>query len=177
MHRQKDSGKLVSPGIRVNTRGRQYRVGSQADIGHARRATKQWNLDERLMMRSWQIAATLLIGSVGIASAQDLAAGEKSFRKCLPCHSIGPDAKNKVGPEQNGLDGRKAGTVDGYSYSDANKNSGIVWSDQTFKDYIADPRAKIPGTKMIFPGIKNPQEATDLWAYIKQFDDAGNIKK
>jgi len=129
------------------------------------------------MMRSWQIAAMILIGSMGIASAQDVAAGEKSFRKCLPCHSIGPDAKNKVGPEQNGLDGRKAGTVSGFSYTEANKSSGIVWNEDTFKSYIADPRAKIPGTKMIFPGIKNPQEATDLWAYIKQFDDSGNIKK
>jgi cytochrome c len=129
------------------------------------------------MMRVLTIAAMLLVGSLGIASAQDVAAGEKSFRKCLPCHSIGPDAKNKVGPEQNGLDGRKAGTVPGYSYSDANKNSGIVWNEQTFKDYIADPRAKIPGTKMIFPGIKNAQEATDLWAYIKQFGDDGNVKQ
>jgi cytochrome c len=128
------------------------------------------------MMRSWQLATVLLIGSTGIVFAQDVAAGEKSFRKCLPCHSIGPGAQNKVGPEQNGLDGRKAGTVDGYTYSAANKNSGILWSEDTFKDYIADPRAKIPGTKMIFPGIKNPQEATDLWAYIKQFGPDGNIK-
>ena len=111
------------------------------------------------------------------ASAQNVAAGEKSFRKCLPCHSIGPGAQNKVGPEQNGLDGRKSGTVAGYTYSQANKNSGIVWNDETFKEYIADPRAKIPGTKMIFPGIKDPKEATDLWAYIKQFDAEGNIKK
>jgi cytochrome c len=111
------------------------------------------------------------------ASAQDVAAGEKSFRKCLPCHSIGPGAQNKVGPEQNGLDGRKAGMVAGYSYSQANKNSGIVWNEETFKEYIADPRAKIPGTKMIFPGIKDPKEATDLWAYLKQFDAEGNIKK
>ena len=111
------------------------------------------------------------------ASAQDVAAGEKSFRKCLPCHSIGLGAQNKVGPEQNGLDGRKSGTVAGYTYSQANKNSGIVWNDDTFKEYIADPRAKIPGTKMIFPGIKDPKEATDLWAYIKQFDAEGNIKK
>ena len=65
----------------------------------------------------------------------------------------------------------------GYTYSQANKNSGIVWNDDTFKEYIADPRAKIPGTKMIFPGIKDPKEATDLWAYIKQFDAEGNIKK
>jgi cytochrome c len=113
----------------------------------------------------------------GAAWAQDVAAGEKSFRKCLPCHSIGPAAQNKVGPEQNGLDGRTAGTVAGFNYSEANKKSGIVWNDATFKEYIADPRAKIPGTKMIFPGIKDPKEAGDLWAYIKQFDAEGNIKK
>jgi cytochrome c len=111
------------------------------------------------------------------SAAQDVAAGEKSFRKCLPCHSIGPGAQNKVGPEQNGLDGRTSGTVPGFTYSQANKNSGIVWNEATFKEYIVDPRAKIPGTKMIFPGIKDPKEATDLWAYIKQFDDEGNIKK
>jgi cytochrome c len=129
------------------------------------------------MMRSWQIAMALLIGSTGLASAQDVAAGEKSFRKCLPCHAIGPNAQNKVGPKQNGLDGRKSGTVEGFAYTDANKNSGIVWNESTFKEYIADPRAKIPGTKMIFPGIKNAQEATDLWAYMKQFDADGNIKQ
>jgi len=127
-------------------------------------------------MRICQIATIIMIGSISAASAQDVAAGEKSFRKCLPCHSIGPDAQNKVGPKQNGLDGRKSGTVEGYAYTDANKNSGIVWSESTFKEYIADPRAKIPGTKMIFPGIKNPQEAADLWAYLKQFDANGNIK-
>jgi len=128
-------------------------------------------------MRSLQIAMVIIAASTGIAAAQDVAAGEKSFRKCLPCHSIGPDAQNKVGPRQNGLDGRKAGTVDGYSYTDANKNSGIVWNEQTFEEYIPDPRAKIPGTKMIFPGIKNPQEAKDLWAYLKQYDADGKIKQ
>jgi cytochrome c len=128
-------------------------------------------------MRSLQIAMVIIVASTGIAAAQDVANGEKSFRKCLPCHSIGPDAQNKVGPKQNGLDGRKAGTVDGYSYTDANKNSGIVWNEQTFGEYIADPRAKIPGTKMIFPGIKNPQEAKDLWAYLKQFDSDGKTKQ
>ena len=86
-------------------------------------------------------------------------------------------AKNKVGPELNGLNGRNSGSVPGYNYSDANKNSGIVWSEATFKEYIKDPRPKIPGTKMIFPGIKNEQQANDLWAYIKQFDASGNIKK
>lgn len=107
------------------------------------------------------------------ALAQDIAAGERSFRKCLPCHAIGEGAKNKVGPILNGLDGRKSGTVQGYAYSAANKNSGIVWSEVTFLDYIKDPRVKIPGTKMVFAGIKNEAEAKALWAFIKQFGPDG----
>ena len=99
------------------------------------------------------------------------------FKKCSPCHKIGPGATNLVGPELDGLDGRHSGGVAGYSYSDANKNSGIVWDEATFKEYIKDPRAKIPGTKMVFAGIKNEQDINDLWAYLKQFDAAGNIKK
>ena len=91
--------------------------------------------------------------------------------------SIGEDAKNKIGPELNGLDGRHSGSAPGYNYSDANKNSGIVWSEATFKDYIKDPRAKIPGTKMIFAGIKNEKEVDNLWAYVSQFDADGSIKK
>ena len=100
------------------------------------------------------------------ALAQDAAAGKTSFNKCLACHAIGEGAKNKVGPELNGLDGRKSGTVEGYSYSDANKNSGITWNKDQFLEYIKDPKAKIPGTKMVFAGIKNEKEANDLWAYV-----------
>jgi cytochrome c len=110
------------------------------------------------------------------AHAQDLAAGENSFKKCLPCHAVGDGAKNKVGPLLNGLEGRKSGTIEGYSYSEANKNSGITWNKDTFLDYIKDPRAKIPGTKMIFPGIKNETEATNLWAYLASFDASGKKK-
>ena len=128
-------------------------------------------------MKKLMVAAALIVMSMGAAVAQDVQKGENSFKKCLVCHAIGPGAKNKIGPELNGLDGRKAGTVPGYNYSDANKNSGIVWDDATFKEYIKDPRAKIPGTKMTFPGIKNEQEINDLWAYLKQFDADGNIKK
>src|ERR1700742_869145 len=108
-------------------------------------------------MRLAVLAAATLAAAVamtGVAKAQDLAAGEQSFRKCGPCHSVGEDARNKVGPELNGLDGRKAGTAEDYSYSDANKNSGITWSAETFKDYIQNPMAKVPGTKMAFAGIK-----------------------
>jgi cytochrome c len=110
------------------------------------------------------------------ALAQDVAAGKTSFNKCMACHSIGEGAKNKVGPELNGIDGRKSGTAEGYSYSDANKNSGITWNKEQFLDYIKDPKAKIPGTKMIFPGIKNEKEANDLWAFLAQHDKDGKIK-
>jgi cytochrome c len=110
------------------------------------------------------------------AQAQDIAAGENSFKKCLPCHAVGADAKNKVGPLLNGLDGRKSGSIEGYSYSDANKNSGITWDEAQFLDYIKDPRAKIKGTKMIFPGIKNENEAKSLWAYLKGFGADGKPK-
>jgi cytochrome c len=129
------------------------------------------------MMRTWIVAAALVAASAGSSLAQDVEKGEASFRKCLPCHSIGDDAQNKIGPELNGLDGRHSGTVANFSYSDANKNSGIVWNEQTFKQYIKDPRAMVPGTKMIFAGIKNEQEINDLWAYVSQFDADGDTKK
>ena len=121
------------------------------------------------------LIATLAL-SAAAAQAQDLAAGEQSFRKCLPCHAVGDGAANKVGPELNGLDGRKAGTAPNYAYSDANKNSGMVWNEATFKEYIVNPMAKIPGTKMAFPGIKNETEVGNLWAYLKQFGADGKIK-
>jgi cytochrome c len=110
------------------------------------------------------------------ALAQDVAAGENSFKKCLPCHSVGEGAKNKVGPVLNGLEGRKSGSVEGFSYTEANKNSGITWAHDTFAEYIKDPRAKIPGTKMVFAGIKNDKEIESLWAYLRQFDASGKKK-
>ena len=122
-------------------------------------------------------AAALMTAWMGAASAQDVEKGAVAFKKCGICHKIGPGATNLVGPVLNGLNGRRSGSVAGFSYSDANKNSGIVWSEETFAEYIKDPRANIPGTKMIFAGIKNEQEIKDLWAYIKQFDAEGNIKK
>src|SRR6478609_1210067 len=128
-------------------------------------------------MRMVRLAAATLVAMTGFASAaaaQDLAAGEQSFRKCSPCHSVGDDARNKIGPVLNGLDGRKSGTVADYSYSDANKKADITWSDATFKDYIQNPMGKVPGTKMAFAGIKNEKEIGDLWAYLKQFKADGS---
>jgi cytochrome c len=118
----------------------------------------------------------VIAAATGAAAAQDLAAGAKSYKKCSACHDIGPNAKNKVGPVLNGLDGRKSGTIAGYNYSDANKNSGIVWNEAQFLDYIKDPKAKIPKTKMVFAGIKNEDEAKSLWAFIKQHGPDGNKK-
>lgn len=130
----------------------------------------------RSTMAGITLAVLTLILPTGTTRAQDVAAGETSFKKCMPCHDIGPEAKNKVGPELNGIDGRKSGSAADYNYSDANKNSGITWNETTFKEYIKDPRAKIPGTKMIFPGIKNEQEVDNLWAFLKQFGPDGKPK-
>ena len=127
-------------------------------------------------MRKLLVAATVFLAGSGMAAAQDLAAGATSFKKCAPCHDVGPTAKNKVGPVLNGLDGRKSGSIAGYSYSDANKNSGITWDEASFLDYIKDPKAKVPNTKMAFAGIKNEAEAKNLWAYLKQYDADGKTK-
>lgn len=110
------------------------------------------------------------------AFAQDSAAGEKVFVKCKACHQIGENARNGVGPNLNGLIGRHSGSVEGYSYSDANKNSGLTWDEATFRDYIKNPRAKIPGTKMVFVGIQNDTEIDNLIAYLKEFSADGKRK-
>src|SRR3954462_14848102 len=112
------------------------------------------------MMKGLILAGAVVIASSANAFAQDVAAGENSFKKCLPCHRVGEGAKNLVGPELNGLEGRKSGSVEGYSYSEANKNSGITWDEAVFKEYITNPRAKIPGTKMVFAGITARTSAT-----------------
>ena len=135
-------------------------------------------------MHKLTLTALVIIASSAAASgalAQDAAkgdpaAGKTSFNKCLACHSIGEGAKNKVGPELNGIDGRKSGSAADYSYSDANKNSGITWNEAQFKEYIKDPKAKIPGTKMDFAGIKKDSEINDLWAYLSQYDKDGKTK-
>jgi cytochrome c len=125
------------------------------------------------------LSALAVVTSLAFASsalAQDAAAGKTSFNKCMACHAIGEGAKNKVGPELNGIDRRHSGSAPGYNYSDANKNSGITWNKEQFLEYIKDPKAKIPGTKMAFAGIKNETEANNIWAYISSFDKDGKQK-
>jgi cytochrome c len=127
-------------------------------------------------MRGWIFVAILAIAGAGEARAQDAAAGEKVFAVCKACHQIGENAKNSVGPILNGLIGRPAGSVPGYSYSPANKNSGLTWDEATFREYIKDPKAKIPGTKMIYAGLKDEQKINDLLAFLKQYDAEGKKK-
>src|SRR5262245_1627096 len=129
------------------------------------------------MMKTLMIAGIVVAASTGAALAQDATAGEQVFKRlCSPCHDIGPDAKVKLGPPLNGIDGRKSGTFDGFNYSPANKSSGITWSEETFPKYIRAPMQDMPGTRMAFVGIKNDNDIADLWAYLKQFEPDGATK-
>src|SRR5262249_24804647 len=129
------------------------------------------------MMKMVSIAIVALASSAGASVAGDIAAGEKTVKKCMPCHNIGENAKNSIGPIQNGLKRRHTSPNPSHNYSDANKNSGIVWDEATFKEYIKDPKARIPGTKMVFPGIKDEKDAEDLWSFLEQFGPDGKKMK
>lgn len=119
------------------------------------------------------IAAALFAVVSTDTHAQDADAGKRVFNKCLACHAIGPGATTKVGPELNGLIGRKAGSVAGYNYSDANKNSGITWTEDEFTAYIRNPQGVVKGTKMTFAGVKSDKDIADLVAFLKMFGPDG----
>ena len=116
------------------------------------------------------ISSLTVIASTGVASAEgDAAEGAVAFKACRTCHQIGPDARNFVGPELNGVVGRKAGTVPGYNYSDADKSSGLIWDEATLTKFLHSPRQVVPGTKMAFPGFDSDSDVANLIAYLKQF--------
>jgi cytochrome c len=123
--------------------------------------------------KSLWITLAMLVAAPSMALAQDADAGAQVFAKCRICHQVGETAKIAVGPVLNGVVGRKAGTFPGYSYSAANKDSGITWDEPTLKEYLKNPRAKVPGTKMIFPGLPNDQDISNDIAYLKQFGPDG----
>jgi cytochrome c len=128
------------------------------------------------MRRLWIVAALLVAGMpVTRAMAADAATGQKVFRVCKACHEVGATAKNFIGPELNGVVGRAAGTVPDYSYSEANKNSGLTWDEATLSVYLKNPREKVPGTKMAFPGLPKEDDIANVIAYLKQFDESGKI--
>jgi cytochrome c len=127
-------------------------------------------------MRTWVFVGVLVVASTGAALAQDVAAGEQSFNKCRPCHDVGPEAKIKLGPPLNGIDGRKSASYPGFNYSDAVKGLGITWNAAEFKKWVSNPSAMAPGTRMAFSGIKDDMEIGNLWSYIDQFKEDGSKK-
>jgi len=126
------------------------------------------------LIHALSAAAALALVSSSAFAAGDPEAGAKVFNKCKACHQIGPGAKNVVGPELNGLNGRHTGAVEGYNYSDANKNSGLTWDEATFLEYITAPQKKIPGTKMTFAGVPDETDRANLWAFLAQFKADGS---
>jgi cytochrome c len=112
------------------------------------------------------------------ASAQDgdPVKGAQIFKQCAACHKIGPNAKNAVGPELNGVVGRPAGSVQGYSYSSAMRSSGLTWDEPTLKEFLHSPRQKVRGTKMTFAGLANDPDLNSIISYLKQFDASGTQK-
>lgn len=127
------------------------------------------------------LATVVAIASLTtVANADgDPAKGEQSFRVCAACHAIGPNAKNKVGPELNGVVGRKWGSVEGYSYSAdlaAGKDQGKVWDETTLDDYLTNPKHLAPHGKMGFSGFPQQEKRVDVIAFLKQFDAQGNKK-
>jgi len=92
--------------------------------------------------------------------------GKADFTTCQTCHSI-EAGKNMIGPSLHGVVGRPAGSIAGYAYSSANKNSGITWTDAKLFQYLEAPQRVVPGTKMTFPGWSDPQKRADVIAYLK----------
>jgi cytochrome c2 len=123
------------------------------------------------MMRRMQV--WLSVGFVALASGSvvaqegDPAAGAKVFNKCKACHVL-DEEKNRVGPYLHGVFGRPAGSVEGFKYSSAMKDSGIVWSDETITEYVSDPKGFVPGNRMAFPGLKKPEDISNLLAYLHE---------
>ncbi|MGD0721498.1 MAG: cytochrome c family protein [Roseiarcus sp.] len=119
-------------------------------------------------------AGAALALATGGAPAQDAALGQKVFQKCRACHQIGDNARNMVGPVLTGVVGRPAGAYPGYNYSEANKNSGLTWDEATLTVYLKNPRAKVPGTKMAFPGLAHDDDIANVIAYLKTFPAPAN---
>lgn len=121
----------------------------------------------------------LLIGSTAAAHSADAASGQQAFKICMACHMVGPNAKNRIGPELNGVVGRKWGSASGFNYSDnltAGKDTGKVWDETALNNYLEEPKRLAPQGKMAFAGVKDGTKREDIIAYLKQFDATGAIK-
>lgn len=109
------------------------------------------------------------------AQAVDPENGAKVFRVCKACHRVGPGARAIVGPPLNGVVGRKAGSLPDYPYSEAMRESGLVFDDATLAKYLKTPKATVPSTRMAFAGLRKDEEIADVIAYLKSFDAEGNL--
>jgi len=121
------------------------------------------------------VIAVVLANLFGSARAQDGDAenGERVFRRCQVCHAIGEGAANKVGPQLNGVVGRRWASVEGFSYSNdlvAGGEEGRVWDEATLHAYLENPKKVAPRGKMAFPGLRQAEERADVIAYIRQFE-------
>ena len=130
-----------------------------------------------MLVSACLLAAASISASTSAFAEGDVAKGETSFKKCMACHAIGPDAKTKVGPPLNGIVGAKWAHFEGYAYSADIKEgaaAGKVWDEATLDAYIANPKAIAPKGKMAFAGIKNDDERKDLIAFLAQFKPDGS---
>jgi cytochrome c len=125
-------------------------------------------------------ATAALLVSAFPTTAQDAAAGGKLFSKCKACHMVGEGAKNRIGPQLNGLFGRAAGAVDGFKYSPAMTKAGeggLVWDAETLKGFLADPKGTVKGTKMAFAGLKKDEDLANMVAYLQTFSEGATPAK
>jgi cytochrome c len=124
------------------------------------------------MIRFWAgaaAAATVVAGGQAFAQSGDAAKGQRVFnQQCRACHTLDKGGASVAGPNLHGVFGRKAGSAEGYEFSPAMIKSGIVWDETTMAEYNRDPKGKVPGTKMVFNGVKQPAQLADLVAYLKQ---------
>lgn len=123
-------------------------------------------------MSGVRLIITCILLSIGFQlpaiAAGDPEKGQRVFNLCKTCHTLEPGAKATVGPNLHGVFGRKAGTADGYKYSDAMIKSGITWDEPNLTKYLTDPKGAVPGNKMAFVGLKKDQDRDDLIAYLRQ---------
>ena len=111
-------------------------------------------------------AASVCIATSGALAAGDAASGANLFKRCMVCHTADKGGPNRVGPNLFGVVGRKAGSLASYSYSRAMAASGIIWSEANLAPYLTSPSTVVPGTKMTFAGLSQPQQAQDVATYL-----------